>query len=133
MEQIEEVLKKYGSYKFDNDQIEKIRQGLESGLNEKQISLYAKPEFNDGLMEQIRIGLENKLNNEQISLYAKPELSYAQMREIREELLNQKLEIHQKNIQLSIKERIKSVQEKMKIHQKVSPQKQIKKGIEIGK
>ena len=62
--------------KFDREQQDEIRYGLEKGLD---VSVYAKPEFSARQMVRIRYGLERGLD---VSVYAKPEFSAEQMTEI---------------------------------------------------
>ena len=57
-------------YKFDKDQKEIIKNGLDLNLD---ISIYANPEFYYRQMEEIRLGLEKGLD---VSWYAKPEFNY---------------------------------------------------------
>ncbi|MBQ1902575.1 MAG: DUF342 domain-containing protein [Lachnospiraceae bacterium] len=63
--------------RFDEDQMEEIRIGLEEGLD---VSIYADPEFMPLKMEAIRIGLEKGLD---VSKYARHEYDWFQMEEIR--------------------------------------------------
>lgn len=67
---------------FDKGQMEEIRLGLDDGLTEEQIELYADPKFNANQMAEIRGGIECGLTEEQIRIFAKPELSWKQMRDI---------------------------------------------------
>ena len=65
---------------FTLDQVNEIREGLESGLD---VSVYAKKEFFAIQMRQIRLGLEEKL---QVETYASAEYDWFQMEEIRKGL-----------------------------------------------
>lgn len=62
---------------FDNDQIEQIRQGLESGVD---VSIYANPEFDWSQMGAIRAGLKSGVD---VSIYADPKFEGNQMRQIK--------------------------------------------------
>lgn len=66
--------------KFNEGQLEIIREGLESGVD---VSIYADPKFNRGQMNEIRQGLEDGLD---VSIYAHPEFDWEQMYEILEGL-----------------------------------------------
>ena len=66
--------------KFNRDQMEQIRKGLEQGLD---VSIYANPKYDRNQMKQIRNGLEQGLD---VSIYADPQYDWRQMREIRTDL-----------------------------------------------
>lgn len=74
------MMKQYEAMGFDIGQLEKIRQGLESGLD---VSWYTSVKYDWFQMEEIRKGLAKGLD---VSVYAKPELSYDKMRQIRKAL-----------------------------------------------
>lgn len=58
-QEINKVLEEYSSQGFNWDQMQEIRKGLENGLTEEQVSMYAKLEFDDMQMQEIRLNLEN--------------------------------------------------------------------------
>jgi len=79
----DEQVKLYAKPEFKDSQMYVIREGLEHGLSNEQVKLFTKPEFDSYQMDQIRLGLEDGLSKEQLNLYAKPEFDDSQMLEIR--------------------------------------------------
>ncbi len=78
----EELLKKYKSYKFNDNQMNEIEGGIRLGLSEEQISKYAKLEFDSDQMSQIRQGFQLGLEHNQVLLCADPKFNWEQMHEI---------------------------------------------------
>lgn len=70
--------------KFSNAQKHEIQLGVENGLSEEQILLYAKQENTWYFMREYRLGLMHGLPPEAILLYAKSKYNALEMRNMRE-------------------------------------------------
>ena len=68
---------------FNEHQLRVIKKGLENGLSEKQVLLYAKPEFDQFQMEEILNGLKNHIPDNLVAIYANPIYDILQMSVIR--------------------------------------------------
>lgn len=64
--------------------MEEIRKGLEAGLSEDKVKIYANPKFDSYQMKEILCGL---VYNIDVSIYAKPEFDSDQMRQLRQSLM----------------------------------------------
>jgi len=73
-ERVEEICK---GKEFNDQQIRKIRYGLEKGLD---VSQYADPKYNEYQMGEIKYGLENNID---VSSYLDPSISTIDMLRIR--------------------------------------------------
>ncbi|MEG1847538.1 MAG: FapA family protein [Lachnospiraceae bacterium] len=71
----------YSEYRYIKPQLEKIKLGLEQGLD---VSQYDNPAFDWFQMEEIRLGLEAKID---VSLYARLDFDYLLMRQMRKGLV----------------------------------------------
>ena len=77
------------SPEFTSEKMIEIFKGIENGLMEDQILIYADPKFDQYQMEQIRLGLEEGLD---VSVYADPKNKYSKMESIRNVLRFKKME-----------------------------------------
>lgn len=68
--------------KFNADTLKEVRLGIEHGLSEEQIRVYAESNLYYAHMEQIRLGFEEGLTFEQVQLYSQ-RIHLNEMRQIR--------------------------------------------------
>lgn len=71
------------SKKFTKNQLVQIKWGLDNGLSDEQVGIYAKQKFNDRQMQEMRLGLEKGSSIEDVQSYAMTKYNDSQMTEIR--------------------------------------------------